>query len=123
MNASALITGQTALVTGASRGIGKAIAIALGAAGAEVVINYANSTQQAEEVVSTITAAGGKAYSLKANIADESEVNDLIQTVLKRSNQIDILVNNAGITRDGLLMRMNTHQRVPNQRWFGGYFR
>ena len=102
------LTAQTALVTGSSRGIGKAIALKLGELGAEVAVNYSNSPQKAEEVVAKINANGGKAYSIQANIAEESDVERLIKTVLERSGRIDILVNNAGITRDGLLMRMKT---------------
>ncbi len=105
---SAQITNQTAIVTGASRGIGRAIALALGTSGVEVVINYASSSEKAEQVVSEIKASGGNAYTVKANVADETEVNNLIGTVLERSKKIDVLINNAGITRDGLLMRMKT---------------
>ncbi|MDP6193799.1 MAG: 3-oxoacyl-[acyl-carrier-protein] reductase [Prochlorococcaceae cyanobacterium ETNP18_MAG_1] len=108
MTASAPLAGQTVLVTGASRGIGRAIAIALGEIGAEVVVNFASSPDAAEEVVNTINNSGGKAYAIQANVAEEDEVNALIKTVLERSGRIDVLVNNAGITRDGLLMRMKT---------------
>jgi 3-oxoacyl-[acyl-carrier protein] reductase len=108
MLSSASLDGQTALVTGGGRGIGKAIALALAEAGAEVVVNYANSAGAADEVVASITAAGGKAYALKANVSIESEVDGLIKAVLERSGRLDVLVNNAGITRDGLLMRMKT---------------
>ncbi len=108
MTSLSLLKGQTAIVTGASRGIGKAIALRLGHEGAEVVVNYSSSHQQAEEVVSIINGSGGKAYSLQADVADQSSVNKLIDSVLERSGQIDILVNNAGITKDGLLMRMKT---------------
>ncbi len=108
MNSPLRLKGSTVLVTGASRGIGKAIAISLGSEGAEVVINYANSPSKAEEVVSQIKSSGGSAYSIQANISDESSVNDLIKTVLEKSGKIDVLVNNAGITRDGLLMRMKS---------------
>ena len=87
MTSSSLLNGQTALVTGASRGIGKAIAIGLANLGAEVVVNYASSSQQAEEVVSFIKSSGGKAYSIKANVADEESANQLISTVLEKSNQ------------------------------------
>lgn len=100
------LEGSTVVVTGASRGIGRAIALSLGEIGAEVAINYANSPEKAEEVVSEVKGLGGKAYSVKANIADESSANDLIKTVLDKSGRIDVLINNAGITRDGLLMRM-----------------
>ena len=124
MTSSSLLNGQTALITGASRGIGKAIAIGLANLGAEVVVNYANSEQQAEEVVSLIKSSGGKAYSLKANVADEDSANQLINSVLGKSNQIDILVNNAGITKDGLLMRMKTEdwQSVINLNLTGVFF-
>ncbi len=108
MTSSASLDGQTALVTGASRGIGRAVALALAAEGAEVVVNYASSSDAAEAVVAEIQAKGGSAYALKADVADEASVDDLIKTVLKRSERIDVLVNNAGITRDGLLMRMKT---------------
>ena len=102
------LDGQTALVTGASRGIGRAVALALAEAGAEVVVNYSSSPDAADAVVGEITGSGGRAYALQANVADEEAVNNLIKTVIERSGRIDVLVNNAGITRDGLLMRMKT---------------
>ena len=105
---SSRLLGQTALVTGASRGIGKAIAIALGQEGAEVVVNYSNSSEKADEVVKSIIDNGGSAYALKANIADEKSVEDLIKDIINKSSRLDVLVNNAGITKDGLLMRMKT---------------
>lgn len=108
MASPASLDGQTALVTGGGRGIGRAIALALGEAGAEVVVNYSSSASAADDVVATITAAGGKAYALQANVSIEEEVDGLIKTVLDRSGRLDVLVNNAGITRDGLLMRMKT---------------
>ncbi len=108
MASPASLDGQTALVTGGGRGIGRAIALALGEAGAEVVVNYSSSDAAAEDVVATITAAGGKAYALQANVSIEEDVDGLIKTVLERSGRLDVLVNNAGITRDGLLMRMKT---------------
>ncbi len=108
MTFSRLLEGQTALVTGASRGIGKAIAISLAKEGAEVIINYSSSLENANKVVSEINALGGKAVPLQADISNENSVNELIKTVLERNNKIDVLVNNAGITKDGLLMRMKT---------------
>lgn len=108
MTLSKLLEGQTAIVTGASRGIGKAIAIFLAKEGAEVIINYSSSLENANKVVSEINSFGGKAYPLQADISNENSVNDLIKTVLEKNNKIDVLVNNAGITKDGLLMRMKT---------------
>ena len=108
MASSKLLEGQTAVVTGASRGIGKAIAISLAKDGAEVIINYSSSPDNANKVVSEINSFGGKAYSLQADISNETSVNELIKKVLEKSNKIDVLVNNAGITKDGLLMRMKT---------------
>jgi 3-oxoacyl-[acyl-carrier protein] reductase len=97
---------QVAIVTGASRGIGRAIAIALGTSGVKVVVNYAASPQAATEVVEAIEAGGGTAIALQANIAKAEAVDALIQQTLDQWGRIDILVNNAGITRDTLLMRM-----------------
>ena len=108
MTFSKLLEGQIALVTGASRGIGKAIAISLAKEGAEVIINYSSSLENANKVVSEIHSFGGKAYPLQADISNENSVNELIKDVLHKNNKIDVLVNNAGITKDGLLMRMKT---------------
>jgi len=108
MTLSKLLEGQTAVVTGASRGIGKAIAIYLAKEGAEVIVNYSSSSENANKVVSEIHAFGGKAYPLQADISDENSVNEFIKTILEKNNKIDVLVNNAGITKDGLLMRMKT---------------
>ena len=108
MTLSKLLEGQTAIVTGSSRGIGKAIALSLAMEGAEVVINYSSSLENANKVVSEINSFGGKAYPLQADISNENSVNELIKTVLDKNNKIDVLVNNAGITKDGLLMRMKT---------------
>ncbi|MFM7393293.1 MAG: 3-oxoacyl-[acyl-carrier-protein] reductase [Cyanobium sp.] len=108
MSSAAPLAHRTALVTGASRGIGRAIALELAASGAEVVVNYASSPDAAAEVVAAIEAAGGRAWSHRANVADEQEVEGLVKAMLERSGHIDVLVNNAGITRDGLVMRMKT---------------
>jgi len=98
-----------ALVTGASRGIGRAIALELSRAGAAVVVNYASSPEAAESLVAEITAAGGRAWSLQADVSDEEQVEAMVKAVLEREERLDVLVNNAGITRDGLLMRMKTN--------------
>ncbi|MEB3884260.1 3-oxoacyl-[acyl-carrier-protein] reductase [Lyngbya sp. CCY1209] len=100
------LNGQVALVTGASRGIGKAIAIALAGEGARVVVNYASSSAAAEEVAAEITAAGGEAIALKADVSQAAEVDNLVKNITDEWGGIDILVNNAGITRDTLLLRM-----------------
>ena len=108
MSQAAPLTGQIALVTGASRGIGRSIALELAGAGATVVVNYASSREAADGVVADIEAAGGKAWSHRADVALEAEVEEMVKTVLDREGRLDVLVNNAGITRDGLLMRMKT---------------
>jgi 3-oxoacyl-[acyl-carrier protein] reductase len=108
MSSPAPLSGQVALVTGASRGIGRAVALQLAAAGAEVVVNYASSPDAAAEVVAAIEAAGGRAWSHRADVADEEQVEAMVKAVLERAGRLDVLVNNAGITRDGLLMRMKT---------------
>jgi 3-oxoacyl-[acyl-carrier protein] reductase len=102
------LTGQVVLVTGASRGIGRAIAERLAAAGARVVVNYASSQEAAAEVVGAIEAGGGLAWGHQANVADEDQVEGMVKAVLEKEGRLDVLVNNAGITRDGLLMRMKT---------------
>jgi 3-oxoacyl-[acyl-carrier protein] reductase len=101
-----LLDGKTALVTGASRGIGRAIALRLAAEGASVAINYAGNTAKAEETKAAIEAAGGKAALFQADVSDSAQVEQMVAAVTEAFGTIDILVNNAGITRDGLLMRM-----------------
>lgn len=101
-----LLDGKTALVTGASRGIGRAIALRLAAEGASVAINYAGNTAKAEETKAAIEAAGGKAALFQADVSDSAQVEQMVAAVTETFGTIDILVNNAGITRDGLLMRM-----------------
>lgn len=97
---------QVAIVTGASRGIGRAIAIALAAEGAKVVVNYARSSAAANEVVDQITAAGGDGIALQADVSQADQVDALVKATTDKYGQIDVLVNNAGITRDTLLLRM-----------------
>jgi 3-oxoacyl-[acyl-carrier protein] reductase len=97
---------QVALVTGASRGIGRAIALALAAEGASVVVNYTSSQDAAQALVETIVKAGGKALAIKADVAQPEQVEALVKETLAQLGRIDILVNNAGITRDTLLLRM-----------------
>ena len=108
MPSPAPLADQVALVTGASRGIGRAIALELAAAGALVVVNYASSPEAAEAVVAEIAAAGGRAWAHQANVAEEEQVEAMVKAVLAKEGRLDVLVNNAGITRDGLLMRMKT---------------
>ena len=93
---------KVAIVTGASRGIGRAIALQLATQGANVVVNYASSAAAAEKVVAEITAAGGEAFALQADVSQADQVDTLLNTVLEKFKRIDILVNNAGITRDTL---------------------
>ncbi|WP_010172398.1 3-oxoacyl-[acyl-carrier-protein] reductase [Bacillus coahuilensis] len=97
---------KVAVVTGASRGIGKSIAIKLAELGADVVVNYAGSEEKAKEVVSTIEALGKRAVSFQCDVSNSESVKEMMEFVIKEFGRIDILVNNAGITRDGLLMRM-----------------
>ncbi|QIR41670.1 3-oxoacyl-[acyl-carrier-protein] reductase [Tolypothrix sp. PCC 7910] len=100
------LRGQVAIVTGASRGIGRAIALELASYGANVVVNYASSSGAADSLVAEITAAGGEALALQADVSKLDQVEALFNTVLEKFKRIDILVNNAGITRDTLLLRM-----------------
>lgn len=99
---------KVALVTGGSRGIGRSIALKLAENGSSVAINYANSSEKADQVVKEIKNLGVDAISIKADVSNEEDVNNLIKTVEKELGKIDILVNNAGITRDNLLIRMKT---------------
>ncbi len=101
-----MLNGKVAIVTGASRGIGRAIAQVLAAEGAKVVVNYNSSTQEAEEVVNQIKTDGGEAIALKADVGDFEDTQTMIKTTLDTFGQVDILVNNAGTTRDMLLMMM-----------------
>ncbi|RHW39681.1 3-oxoacyl-[acyl-carrier-protein] reductase [Lysinibacillus yapensis] len=104
------LNGKTAVVTGASRGIGRAIALQLAAEGANVVVNYSGSEQKAAEVVEEIQNLGVQAVAVQANISEAESVQQLMNAALEQFGSIDILVNNAGITRDNLLMRMKEEE-------------
>lgn len=102
-----MLTGKVAVVTGASRGIGKAIALKFASQGAMVVINYNGSKDRAEGVKNEIEAAGGKAVIYQCDVSDYEKCETFIQNVIKEYGSLDILINNAGITKDGLLMKMS----------------
>lgn len=102
-----MLTGKIALVTGASRGIGRSVAVKLAQSGARVLVNYSSSAQQAEEVVSQIRSAGGMAEAVWCDVSDFEACGQLAKNVIGEYGRLDILVNNAGITRDGLLMKMS----------------
>lgn len=101
-----MLEGKVALVTGASRGIGRAIALELAKAGADVAVNYAGSEQAAEEVVQAVLALGRRALKIKADVGSSAEAEQMVEQAIAELGRIDILVNNAGITRDNLIMRM-----------------
>lgn len=101
---------KVALVTGASRGIGRACAIALAKAGVDIIVNYAGNEEAANKTADDIKALGVKAVIKKFNVADKEAVENAIKEIMDEFGRIDILVNNAGITRDGLFMRMNEGQ-------------
>lgn len=102
-----MLKGKVAVVTGASRGIGRAIALKLSQEGAKVVINYNGSAGKAEEVKCEIEKNGGEAEVMQCNVSDFQACENFIKDVIAKFGSLDILVNNAGITRDGLLMRMS----------------
>lgn len=104
------LRGQTALVTGASSGIGKGVAIGLGHAGANVVVNYIRDQDEAEAIVADIQQCGAKAYAHRADIADESQVEEMFQRMLDQFGTVDILVNNAGLQQDAPLDEMTLTQ-------------
>lgn len=101
-----MLKGKNALVTGASRGIGRSIALELAYQGANVVVNYAGNEEKAQEVVNELLKNGVKAFKIKADVSIEADVKEMIKQTINEFGNIDILVNNAGITKDNLLMRM-----------------
>jgi glucose 1-dehydrogenase len=105
-----LLKGQKALVTGANSGIGKAIAIALGSAGADVAVNYVDGDSAAQDVVNTIIAGGSRAMAIKADVSSEPEVQGMFQQMYREFGTIDILVNNAGLQRDSPFDQMTLAQ-------------
>ena len=118
------LTGKTAIVTGGSRGIGRAIALCLAEEGANVAVIYAGNTAAAEETQKAIAEKGGQAIAIQCDVANEDAVTAMMKQVKEQFGSIDILVNNAGITRDGLLMRMKTSdwQAVLDTNLTGTFF-
>ncbi|MEE8382454.1 MAG: 3-oxoacyl-[acyl-carrier-protein] reductase [Thermodesulfobacteriota bacterium] len=100
------LMGKVALVTGASRGLGKAIALQLAKEGAQVVVNYAKSAEKAREVVDAIQSAGGNALTMQTDVSNFEEVEKMVDAIYEKLGRIDILVNNAGVNRDELLISM-----------------
>lgn len=101
-----MLKNKAALVTGASRGIGRAIALKLAEQGAKVAVNFAGREDKATEVVNEIIQKGGEAFAIQGNVADMEDVQRMVKEAITRFGSLDILVNNAGITRDNLIMRM-----------------
>ncbi|HLS10370.1 3-oxoacyl-[acyl-carrier-protein] reductase [Lentibacillus sp.] len=101
-----MLEGKNALVTGASRGIGRAIAVELARQGANVAVNYAGREDKAQSVVEEVRQFGVQSFKIQANVADEKEAKTMVKEVVGDFGSLDILVNNAGINRDNLLMRM-----------------
>lgn len=102
-----MLSGKVTVITGAGRGIGKAIAIQFAEQGSKVVINYRNSITQVEELLNLIKNAGGEAIAIQADISKEEEAKKLLEEAVKQFGRLDVLVNNAGITKDNLMMRMS----------------
>ncbi len=104
------LSGKIALVTGAGRGIGRAIALKLGGLGAVVLVNYNGSADRAGEVVEQVEAAGGSAAAIRCNISDYDACEKMVKEIIEKYGRVDILVNNAGIARDNLIMRMTEEE-------------
>lgn len=105
-----MLTEKVALVTGASRGIGRAIAVTLAEAGADVVVNYSGSEEAAKKTASLVEGFGRRALLVRADVSDASQVEEMVKQTIDAFGRVDILVNNAGITRDNLLMRMKEEE-------------
>jgi 3-oxoacyl-[acyl-carrier protein] reductase len=105
-----LLDGKVSIITGASRGIGKATALELAAQGSKVVVNYASSSSAADELVAKVVADGGEAIAIQADVSKTEEVDRLFAAVMDKWGRVDTLVNNAGITRDTLLLRMKLEE-------------
>ena len=119
-----MLSGKVAVVTGAGRGIGRAIAIQFAELGAKVVVNYRNSITQVEELLTDIKNTGGEAFAVRADISREEEAKSLINATVEHYGRVDVLVNYAGITRDNLLMRMTEEEfdSVMNTNLKGTFF-
>jgi 3-oxoacyl-[acyl-carrier protein] reductase len=102
-----MLTGKVAVITGAGRGIGRAIALQFTEYGSKVVVNYRNSAAQVEELLTTIRNAGGEAIAVQADVSKEEDAKRLIEEAVKHFGRLDVLVNNAGITKDNLIMRLS----------------
>lgn len=101
-----MLTNKTALVTGGSRGIGRAIALTLAEKGAKVAVNFAGNEEKANEVVKAIVDNGGEAFAIQANVAQFEDVQNMVKKVISTFGSLDILINNAGINKDNLIMRL-----------------
>ena len=117
------LSGKVALVTGASRGIGRAIVVALAEAGAAVVVNYKENKAMAEEVVREIEGKGGRAIAWRADVAEADQVQAMVEGISSRFDRLDVLVNNAGVIRDFLLLEMEERDwnQVLQTNLFGVY--
>jgi 3-oxoacyl-[acyl-carrier protein] reductase len=118
------LTGKTAIVTGGSRGIGRAIAIRLGTQGADVAFTYRGNEAAAQQTVATIEGLGRKALAIQANATDPEAADAVVKQVVEAFGKVDILVNNAGITRDDLIMRMSVEafREVLETNLFGAFY-
>lgn len=105
-----IVDGKSALVTGASRGIGREIALELARQGANVAVNFSGSESKANEVVDEIKALGRDAFAVKCDVSNSEEVTEMVKSAIDRFGKLDILINNAGITKDNLLMRMKEQE-------------